>query len=83
MPERNNSPAGLQALGWRIQPDLPESSRHSLPLPAGSIHHSGAFGSFGWIDPANELIGLFLVQRPNAKEERNAFLEAIDLALTS
>ncbi len=82
IPAGNGSPAGLQALGWRVQPALPPSARRSLPLGAGAIHHGGAFGSFGWVDRANELVGIFLVQRPNALAERDAFVAAVDSALT-
>jgi CubicO group peptidase (beta-lactamase class C family) len=38
---------------------LGELAGHSL----GSYGHGGAFGTQGWIDPANSLISILLVQR--------------------
>jgi CubicO group peptidase (beta-lactamase class C family) len=31
-------------------------------------------GTFGWIDRKKDLVGVFLVQRPGADTERNAFM---------
>jgi CubicO group peptidase (beta-lactamase class C family) len=73
VPAQARAQAGAQALGWRIQtvPGAP------LPLPAGAFHHSGAFGSIGWADPARGLVGQFLVQRPDAVAERNTFIDGV------
>ena len=32
-------------------------------LPEGTFGHSGAFGSYMWADPANDLVGVFMSQR--------------------
>jgi CubicO group peptidase (beta-lactamase class C family) len=71
VPAAGRIPVGAQGLGWRIQ----TAPGILLPLPAGAFHHSGAFGSFGWADPARGLVGQFLVQRPEAVDERNAFID--------
>jgi CubicO group peptidase (beta-lactamase class C family) len=43
-----------------------EVTRQPLGTPAlmsiGSFGHGGAFGTHGWIDPANDLVGVFLIQ---------------------
>lgn len=32
-------------------------------LPAGSFGHSGAFGTYMWSDPVNDIVGVFMSQR--------------------
>lgn len=32
-------------------------------VPAGSFGHSGAFGTYMWSDPANDIVGVFMSQR--------------------
>ena len=46
-------------LGFGIAP----SGVHQGPLSPGSYFWAGAAGTFFWIDPAEELIGLFMPQR--------------------
>jgi len=47
----------------------------TLPLTSiGTYGHGGAFGTHGWVDPKKDLLGVFLVQRPGATDERNAFM---------
>jgi CubicO group peptidase (beta-lactamase class C family) len=31
-------------------------------MSIGSFGHGGAFGTHGWIDPAKDLVGVFLIQ---------------------
>ena len=66
---------GMQALGWRIQDATGKGA-----LPAGAIHHSGALGSFGWIDSSRDLVGIMLLQCPQANDEREAFVESVGAA---
>lgn len=42
----------------------------------GAYSHGGAFGTFGWVDPAKDLIGVFMIQRAGGggSDERNAFV---------
>jgi len=63
-----------QGLGWRLEPAPPKGPGG---LPAGSFHHSGALGSFGWADPASGIVGVLLLQRPNASAERDALIEIV------
>src|SRR5579862_144305 len=60
-------------LAWAIS-RLPVAEV-TLPLVSiGSYGHGGAFGTQGWVDPAKDLVGVFMVQRPAANTERNAFM---------
>ncbi len=60
-------------LSWAVVRD-PMGSL-SLPLTSvGTYGHGGAFGTYGWVDPKQDLLGVFLVQRPGASDERNAFM---------
>jgi CubicO group peptidase (beta-lactamase class C family) len=60
-------------LAWAVVRD-PLGSL-SLPLNSlGSYGHGGAFGTYGSVDPKKDLIEVFLVQRPGADTERNAFM---------
>lgn len=44
-------------------------------LSIGSFHHGGAFGTFGYIDPKRDLVGVFLIQHAqNRADVRDAFL---------
>jgi CubicO group peptidase (beta-lactamase class C family) len=39
----------------------------------GTFGHGGAFGTYGWVDPAKQLVGVFLTQGGTG-EARNAFV---------
>jgi CubicO group peptidase (beta-lactamase class C family) len=46
----------------------------SLTLQSGGTYgHGGAFGTYGWVDPEKELVGVFLVQG-GTSDARNAFV---------
>jgi CubicO group peptidase (beta-lactamase class C family) len=45
-------------------------------LSRGTFHHGGAFGTFGWIDPKKDLVGVFLIQMSvNRQDVRDSFIE--------
>ncbi|HLM99083.1 MAG TPA: serine hydrolase domain-containing protein [Bryobacteraceae bacterium] len=47
----------------------------TLPLASiGTYGHGGAFGTYGWVDPKKDLVGVFLVQQPDVATERSAFM---------
>lgn len=70
---RFGSGQAWQGLGWRLEPAAPTGA---AGLPAGSFHHSGALGSFGWGDPSHGIVGVLLLQRPGANAERDAIITA-------
>lgn len=43
----------------------------------GTFGHGGAFGTYGWVDPKKELVGVFLIQIEGASRTdiRDAFIE--------
>jgi CubicO group peptidase (beta-lactamase class C family) len=60
-------------LAWEVVTDpLGELAGHSK----GTYGHGGAFGTQGWIDPANKLISILLIQRSDGGTDslRNVFL---------
>jgi CubicO group peptidase (beta-lactamase class C family) len=46
-------------------------------LSKGAFHHGGAFGTFGYIDPPKDLVGVYMTQwdGPDEKLPRAAFVE--------
>jgi len=66
-------------LGWSVV----RGARATLGLQSeGSYGHAGAFSTYGWVDPAKKLVGVFMVQLygGNAHIARNEF---VDLASAS
>jgi CubicO group peptidase (beta-lactamase class C family) len=62
-----------QGLGWFICTDPQKQS--ALRLSHGSFGVAGASGTFGWADPDQKLVRLFLIQRFSGSDtERNAFM---------
>ena len=60
-------------LAWEVVTDpLGELAGHTM----GAYGHGGAFGTQGWIDPANGLISILLIQRADSGTDslRNVFL---------
>jgi CubicO group peptidase (beta-lactamase class C family) len=50
----------------------------------GTYGHGGAFGTQGWIDPANDLISILLIQRAGGGAESltNVFLTMAEASVT-
>ncbi len=46
-------------------------------LSPGAFHHGGAFGTFGWVDPKKNIVGVFLIQWSgnNRQDVRDTFVE--------
>jgi CubicO group peptidase (beta-lactamase class C family) len=49
----------------------------------GTYGHGGAFGTQGWIDPAKDLVGVFMMQRSGGGSEgvHEAFREIANAAV--
>lgn len=73
-PRVSTSLAGVaQGLAWFICTD-PEKQL-ALRISKGSFGDAGASGTFGWIDPEQELVRLFFIQRFGGSDtERDAFM---------
>jgi CubicO group peptidase (beta-lactamase class C family) len=67
-------------LAWEVVTDpLGELAGHRM----GTYGHGGAFGTQGWIDPANGLISILLIQRADGGTDslRNVFLNLAESSL--
>jgi CubicO group peptidase (beta-lactamase class C family) len=67
-------------LAWEVVTDpLGELAGHAK----GTYGHGGAFGTQGWIDPANSLISILLIQRADGGSDslRNVFLNMAEASV--
>ena len=53
----------------------------AAPLSEGAYGHGGRYGTYAFIDPKKDMIGIFLIHREGGSEERNAFV-AMSMAAT-
>lgn len=53
-------PEASWGLGWAIQGDHRWKFFNSTLVPKGTIYHSGSGGHQIWIDPVNEIVGVYL-----------------------
>ena len=58
-------------LGWFVVRDGGGAASFLTP---GSYGHGGRYGTFCFIDPQKDLIGIFLIHREGGSEERQAFV---------
>ncbi|MBI4876215.1 MAG: beta-lactamase family protein, partial [Acidobacteria bacterium] len=71
--------AGLQAghnpgTGFGLTWEVTQTQQGTLSLQSvGTYGHGGAFGTYGWVDPAKQLVGVFLTQG-GTSDARNAFV---------
>lgn len=73
---RTGTPGAGWGLGWFV---MREDS--SQPMPAGTFGHGGRYGTYCFLDPKNDLIGVFLIHREGGGEERQAFVQMVYSAL--
>ncbi len=72
-----NGPGYGYGLGWAVVRD-----NAAAPLSVGTYGHGGRYGTYFFIDPKKDLIGIFLIQREGGSDERNAFVNMAYGALT-
>jgi CubicO group peptidase (beta-lactamase class C family) len=69
------APGHGYGLGWGVVRDAKGTFRYSS---IGSYGHGGAYRTYGWVDPAKDMICIILLQRTNeggdVADEINAFL---------
>ena len=64
----------IGADGFGLAWEVTTEAQGTLPLQSiGTYGHGGAFGTYGWVDPAKHLVGVFLTQGGTA-DARNAFV---------
>jgi CubicO group peptidase (beta-lactamase class C family) len=69
-------------LGWNVA----SKASDMLPLVSpGTFSHGGAFGTYGFVDPKKDLVGVFLIQRMGggAEPALNSFLTMAESAITN
>ncbi len=53
-------------------------------MTEGCFSHGGAFGTFGWVDPAREMVGVFMVQHSGSMTDaRDAFIGMANTSIVS
>ena len=58
-------------LGWFVMKD---TAGTQSPLSPGTFGHGGRYGTFCFIDPQKDLIGIFMIHREGGSDERQAFM---------
>jgi CubicO group peptidase (beta-lactamase class C family) len=67
-------------LTWEVVKD---PSGSLTGLSKGAYGHGGAFGTFGWVDPERDLVGVFLIQfSGDRKDIRDAFIQIANASIT-
>ncbi|MBA3973297.1 MAG: hypothetical protein C0504_03645 [Candidatus Solibacter sp.] len=66
----------LRGTGFGLTWEVVDDAAGTLSgLSKGCFSHGGAFGTFGWVDPGREMVGVFLVQHSGATlDARDAFI---------
>ena len=59
---------GSYGYGWQVAED-------------GSYAHGGSDGTFAWVDPGRQIIGLVFTQTPRGRNPRDKFIELVKLAV--
>ena len=57
-------------LGWGVAPD-------------GTYSHGGSDGTYAWVDPDREIIGLVFTQTPGGRNPRSQFKAVVEASLYS
>ena len=52
-----------------------------MGMSPGTYGHGGRYGTFYFIDPAKDLIGIFMIHREGGSDERTAFVQMAYAAL--
>lgn len=73
------TPGAGWGLGWFVIRGAPGTL--SLLSP-GAFGHGGRYGTYQFIDPRRDMVGLFLIHREGGADERNAFVELAVSAVT-
>lgn len=69
---KTNAPGNGYGLGWAIVKD--PMAELSL-LSRGAYGHGGRYGTYCFIDPKRQMIGIFMIHREGGSDERNMFVQ--------
>lgn len=76
---RTNAPGNGWGLGWYVVQD-PQGELNLLSK--GTYGHGGRYGTFCFVDPKRNMVGIFMIHREGGSEERVAFTEMAYGAIT-
>ncbi|MFN0107198.1 MAG: serine hydrolase domain-containing protein [Bryobacteraceae bacterium] len=74
---RTGTPGAGWGLGWFVMKERSAGQ----PMAVGTFGHGGRYGTFCFLDPTNDLIGIFLIHREGGADERQAFVQMAYAAL--
>jgi CubicO group peptidase (beta-lactamase class C family) len=69
-PEEQQKHTSFYGFGWQVSAD-------------GVYSHGGSDGTFAWVDPKNEILGIVFTQSPGGRNPRDAFQRLIRQAVQS
>jgi CubicO group peptidase (beta-lactamase class C family) len=72
---------GTAGAGWGLGWFVMKEETAGQPMAAGTFGHGGRYGTFCFLDPKNDLIGIFLIHREGGSDERQAFTQMAYAAL--
>ncbi len=76
---RTSAPGAAWGLGWSVVVQ-PAGALNLASI--GTFGHGGRYGTYCFIDPKKDLIGVFMIHREGGSDERNAFVQMTYAALT-
>jgi CubicO group peptidase (beta-lactamase class C family) len=69
---RTSTPGGGWGLGWYV---IRDDSGTLLFQSKGTFGHGGRYGTYCFVDPKRDMIGIFMIHREGGSDERNAFVQ--------
>jgi CubicO group peptidase (beta-lactamase class C family) len=68
-------------MGWGLGSYVVRPGFSPMGMTPGTFGHGGRYGTFSFLDPAKDLIGIFLIHREGGSDERTAFVQMTYAAL--
>jgi CubicO group peptidase (beta-lactamase class C family) len=68
-------------MGWGLGAYVVRPGFSPMGMSPGTYGHGGRYGTFYFIDPVKDLIGVFLIHREGGSDERTAFVQMAYSAL--
>ncbi len=76
---------GGPGMGWGLTWAVVRDGEGTLNMQSeGAYGHGGALGTYGWVDPKKDLVGVLMIQRASGGDaaERNTLLELAGTAIS-
>ena len=62
-------------MGWGLGSSVVRPGFSPMGMSPGTHGHGGRYGTYYFIDPAKDLIGIFMIHREGGSDERTAFVQ--------